>query len=152
MWQHCSKCENIGTNLEINKYASAKSQNKVWKIKVTNKLDQKMSVLCFAAVMTYFTASCAPGAQKNTKLCQLCRGDCSRSHKEPYYDYAGAFQSVSVFFSIPLFYFRFYLCTRMLQIRSQLSLQACHFLISFDAFPLWTLNTPNADAPADRSC
>uniref|UniRef100_A0A3Q3XFS7 Serotransferrin n=1 Tax=Mola mola TaxID=94237 RepID=A0A3Q3XFS7_MOLML len=47
------------------------------------------------AVMTYFTASCAPGAQKDTKLCQLCRGDCSRSHKEPYYDYAGAFQCLA---------------------------------------------------------
>ncbi|XP_038573965.1 transferrin-a [Micropterus salmoides] len=44
-----------------------------------------------AAVSNYFAASCAPGATI-PKLCQLCKGDCSRSHKEPYYDYAGAFQ------------------------------------------------------------
>lgn len=52
---------------------------------------------CFAVVSSYFLASCAPGADRGSKLCQLCKGDCSRSHKEPYYDYAGAFQSVSVF-------------------------------------------------------
>uniref|UniRef100_A0A8B9KUA2 Serotransferrin n=1 Tax=Astyanax mexicanus TaxID=7994 RepID=A0A8B9KUA2_ASTMX len=44
------------------------------------------------AVMSYFSASCVPGAPKGSKLCQLCKGDCSRSHKEPYYDYDGAFQ------------------------------------------------------------
>uniref|UniRef100_A0A4W4G526 Serotransferrin n=1 Tax=Electrophorus electricus TaxID=8005 RepID=A0A4W4G526_ELEEL len=44
------------------------------------------------AVMEFFLASCAPGADKGSKLCQLCKGDCSRSHKEPYYDYEGAFQ------------------------------------------------------------
>ncbi|XP_072524398.1 transferrin-a [Salminus brasiliensis] len=44
------------------------------------------------AVMEYFSASCAPGATKGSKLCQLCKVDCSRSHKEPYYDYDGAFQ------------------------------------------------------------
>nr|CAM96032.1 transferrin [Larimichthys crocea] len=44
------------------------------------------------AVANYFQASCAPGAAAGSKLCQLCRGDCSRSHKEPYYDYDGAFQ------------------------------------------------------------
>ncbi|XP_030630351.1 transferrin-a [Chanos chanos] len=44
------------------------------------------------AVMEFFSASCAPGATKGTKLCQLCKGDCTRSHKEPYYDYHGAFQ------------------------------------------------------------
>uniref|UniRef100_A0A4W5REE8 Transferrin-a n=1 Tax=Hucho hucho TaxID=62062 RepID=A0A4W5REE8_9TELE len=48
--------------------------------------------ICFAAVSDFFIASCAPGATKSSKLCQLCKGDCSRSHKEPYYDYAGAFQ------------------------------------------------------------
>lgn len=42
----------------------------------------------------FFQASCVPGAQANSKLCEVCKGDCSRSHKEPYYDYAGAFQSV----------------------------------------------------------
>lgn len=45
-----------------------------------------------SAVSDFFIASCAPGATKSSKLCQLCKGDCSRSHKEPYYDYAGAFQ------------------------------------------------------------
>ncbi|XP_038819986.1 transferrin-a [Salvelinus namaycush] len=45
-----------------------------------------------SAVSDFFNASCAPGATKGSKLCQLCKGDCSRSHKEPYYDYAGAFQ------------------------------------------------------------
>nr|BAA84099.1 transferrin [Salvelinus leucomaenis pluvius] len=45
-----------------------------------------------SAVSDFFNASCAPGATRGSKLCQLCKGDCSRSHKEPYYDYAGAFQ------------------------------------------------------------
>ncbi|XP_062380967.1 transferrin-a [Sardina pilchardus] len=44
------------------------------------------------AVMEYFSASCAPGANKDSKLCKLCKADCTRSHKEPYYDYHGAFQ------------------------------------------------------------
>ncbi|XP_044075040.1 transferrin-a [Siniperca chuatsi] len=44
------------------------------------------------AVSNFFMASCAPGATRGSKLCELCKGDCSRSHKEPYYDYAGAFQ------------------------------------------------------------
>ncbi|XP_042352937.1 transferrin-a [Plectropomus leopardus] len=43
------------------------------------------------AVSEYFQASCAPGATRTSKLCQLCKGDCSRSHNEPYYDYGGAF-------------------------------------------------------------
>ncbi|KAL7841970.1 hypothetical protein SRHO_G00236590 [Serrasalmus rhombeus] len=44
------------------------------------------------AVAEFFSASCVPGAAKGSKLCQLCKGDCSRSHSEPYYDYEGAFQ------------------------------------------------------------
>ncbi|XP_076838358.1 serotransferrin-1-like [Brachyhypopomus gauderio] len=44
------------------------------------------------SVMEFFSASCAPGAEKGSKLCELCKGDCSRSHNEPYYDYDGAFQ------------------------------------------------------------
>ncbi|XP_034411751.1 transferrin-a isoform X2 [Cyclopterus lumpus] len=44
------------------------------------------------AVSNYFLSSCVPGAPRNSKLCQLCRGDCSKSHNEPYYDYSGAFQ------------------------------------------------------------
>ncbi|XP_008283972.1 transferrin-a [Stegastes partitus] len=44
------------------------------------------------AVSSFFQASCAPGATRGSKLCELCKGDCSRSHSEPYYDYAGAFQ------------------------------------------------------------
>nr|ASO45446.1 transferrin [Oplegnathus fasciatus] len=44
------------------------------------------------AVSNFFLASCAPGATRGSKLCELCKGDCSRSHKEPYYDYDGAFQ------------------------------------------------------------
>uniref|UniRef100_A0A3B4E724 Serotransferrin n=1 Tax=Pygocentrus nattereri TaxID=42514 RepID=A0A3B4E724_PYGNA len=44
------------------------------------------------AVMEFFSASCVPGATKSTRLCQLCKGDCSRSHEEPYYDDDGAFQ------------------------------------------------------------
>ncbi|KAF1383854.1 hypothetical protein PFLUV_G00136170 [Perca fluviatilis] len=44
------------------------------------------------AVSEFFSASCVPGATRGSKLCSLCRGDCSRSHNEPYYDYAGAFQ------------------------------------------------------------
>ncbi|KAI1882658.1 hypothetical protein AGOR_G00237150 [Albula goreensis] len=47
------------------------------------------------AVSEFFSASCVPGANQDGKfpnLCQLCKGDCSRSHKEAYYDYGGAFQ------------------------------------------------------------
>ncbi|XP_026170439.1 transferrin-a [Mastacembelus armatus] len=44
------------------------------------------------AVSKFFQASCAPGATRGSKLCELCKGDCSRSHAEPYYDYDGAFQ------------------------------------------------------------
>ncbi|KAK6302563.1 hypothetical protein J4Q44_G00269180 [Coregonus suidteri] len=45
-----------------------------------------------SAVSDFFNASCAPGSPKGSKLCKLCKGDCSKSHSEPYYDYAGAFQ------------------------------------------------------------
>ncbi|XP_033973731.1 serotransferrin-like [Trematomus bernacchii] len=44
------------------------------------------------AVSNFFSASCAPGSARGSKLCELCRGDCSWSHNEPYYGYAGAFQ------------------------------------------------------------
>ncbi|XP_068604665.1 serotransferrin-like [Brachionichthys hirsutus] len=44
------------------------------------------------AVQNYFLASCAPGAERGSKLCQLCKDDCSRSQAETYYDYSGAFQ------------------------------------------------------------
>ncbi|KAK9539233.1 hypothetical protein VZT92_004351 [Zoarces viviparus] len=44
------------------------------------------------AVSSYFHSSCAPGATRGSKLCELCTGDCSKSHSEPYYDYSGAFQ------------------------------------------------------------
>lgn len=47
-----------------------------------------------AEVSTFFQASCVPGATRGSKLCELCKGDCSRSQKEPYYDYNGAFKSV----------------------------------------------------------
>uniref|UniRef100_G3PK34 Serotransferrin n=1 Tax=Gasterosteus aculeatus aculeatus TaxID=481459 RepID=G3PK34_GASAC len=43
------------------------------------------------AVSTYFSSSCVPGATRKS-LCQLCSGDCSKTHNERYYDYAGAFQ------------------------------------------------------------
>ncbi|MBN3298543.1 TRFE1 protein, partial [Amia calva] len=43
------------------------------------------------AVARFFSGSCVPGA-KTPELCSQCQGDCSRSHKEPYYDYSGAFQ------------------------------------------------------------
>uniref|UniRef100_A0A8C7JT56 Serotransferrin n=1 Tax=Oncorhynchus kisutch TaxID=8019 RepID=A0A8C7JT56_ONCKI len=42
-----------------------------------------------SAVSDFFNASCAPGANRDSQLCQLCMGDCSRSHNEPYYDYSG---------------------------------------------------------------
>ncbi|XP_061549609.1 serotransferrin-like isoform X2 [Phycodurus eques] len=45
-----------------------------------------------AAVGNFFSRSCAPGAEKGSKLCKGCKEDCSRSHDEPYYDYGGAFQ------------------------------------------------------------
>uniref|UniRef100_A0A8C5EHE1 Serotransferrin n=1 Tax=Gouania willdenowi TaxID=441366 RepID=A0A8C5EHE1_GOUWI len=44
------------------------------------------------AVSEFFMSSCAPGATKGSKLCEACKGDCTRSQKEPYYDYNGAFQ------------------------------------------------------------
>ncbi|XP_034090393.1 transferrin-a isoform X2 [Gymnodraco acuticeps] len=44
------------------------------------------------AVSNFFSASCAPGSAPGSKLCQLCTGDCSKSHSEPYYDYEGAFK------------------------------------------------------------
>ncbi|KAK2822410.1 hypothetical protein Q5P01_022475 [Channa striata] len=44
------------------------------------------------AVSEFFPASCVPGATAGSKLCELCKGDCSRSQKEPYYGYSGAFQ------------------------------------------------------------
>ncbi|KAM9323724.1 transferrin-a [Pholidichthys leucotaenia] len=44
------------------------------------------------AVANFFEASCVPGAGKTSKLCSQCKGDCSRSHNEPFYDYSGAFQ------------------------------------------------------------
>ncbi|KAF3699356.1 Serotransferrin Precursor [Channa argus] len=47
------------------------------------------------AVGEFFSASCVPGAMTGSKLCQLCRGDCSRSQKEPYYGYSGAFQCLA---------------------------------------------------------
>ncbi|XP_061565026.1 serotransferrin-like [Cololabis saira] len=47
------------------------------------------------AVSSFFQASCVPGAARGSKLCQLCKGDCSRSHAEPYYDYSGAFQCLA---------------------------------------------------------
>ncbi|XP_054623570.1 serotransferrin-like [Dunckerocampus dactyliophorus] len=43
------------------------------------------------AVASFFSKSCAPGAEY-APLCKGCKGDCSRSHKEPFYDYSGAFQ------------------------------------------------------------
>ncbi|NP_001290225.1 transferrin-a precursor [Notothenia coriiceps] len=43
------------------------------------------------AVSRFFSGSCAPGSAPGSKLCQLCTGDCSKSHTEPYYDYEGAF-------------------------------------------------------------
>ncbi|XP_033959690.1 serotransferrin-like [Pseudochaenichthys georgianus] len=44
------------------------------------------------AVSNFFSASCAPGSAPGSKLCQLCAGDCSKTHREPYYDYEGAFK------------------------------------------------------------
>ncbi|KAM8839808.1 transferrin-a isoform 1-T1 [Synchiropus picturatus] len=43
------------------------------------------------AVGNFFEASCAPGASVDN-LCQLCKNNCTRSHREPYYDYEGAFK------------------------------------------------------------
>ncbi|XP_026993075.2 serotransferrin-2-like [Tachysurus fulvidraco] len=44
------------------------------------------------AVKEFFPASCVPGAINTLRLCELCKGDCSRSHNEPYYGHHGAFQ------------------------------------------------------------
>ncbi|XP_062337652.1 transferrin-a isoform X2 [Osmerus eperlanus] len=42
-------------------------------------------------VSTFFLESCVPGSTKPS-LCKLCKGDCTKTHSEPYYGYAGAFQ------------------------------------------------------------
>uniref|UniRef100_A0A668A0C6 Serotransferrin n=1 Tax=Myripristis murdjan TaxID=586833 RepID=A0A668A0C6_9TELE len=47
------------------------------------------------AVSEFFSASCAPGATRGSKLCELCSGDCSKSHGEPYYGNAGAYQCLA---------------------------------------------------------
>ncbi|XP_075877481.1 transferrin-a [Nelusetta ayraudi] len=47
------------------------------------------------AVANFFSASCVPGATRGTKLCELCQGDCSKSHNEPFYGYDGAFQCLA---------------------------------------------------------
>ncbi|XP_061072678.1 serotransferrin-1-like [Conger conger] len=44
-----------------------------------------------SAVSDFFSASCVPGAEQGSRLCSLCKGDCSRSQREPYYGYDGAF-------------------------------------------------------------
>ncbi|KAM3865899.1 serotransferrin-2-like [Diretmus argenteus] len=44
------------------------------------------------AVSDFFMASCAPGANRTSKLCKLCKKDCSKSQEEPYYGYDGAFK------------------------------------------------------------
>ncbi|XP_077471191.1 serotransferrin-like [Stigmatopora argus] len=43
----------------------------------------------------FFSSSCVPGAERNSSLCRNCKGDCSRSHDEPYYDYDGAFKCLA---------------------------------------------------------
>ncbi|XP_069548086.1 transferrin-a [Brachyistius frenatus] len=47
------------------------------------------------AVSSFFQGSCVPGAKTGSKLCKLCKGDCSKTHTEPYYDYSGAFQCLA---------------------------------------------------------
>ncbi|XP_033935874.1 serotransferrin-like [Pseudochaenichthys georgianus] len=44
------------------------------------------------AVSSFFSASCAPGSAPGSKLCQLCAGDCSKTHREPCYGCQGAFR------------------------------------------------------------
>ncbi|XP_074544804.1 transferrin-a [Halichoeres trimaculatus] len=46
------------------------------------------------AVSEFFSASCAPGAKPGS-LCQLCKGDCTKTHNEPYYGYDGAFNCLA---------------------------------------------------------
>uniref|UniRef100_A0A8D3DM41 Serotransferrin n=1 Tax=Scophthalmus maximus TaxID=52904 RepID=A0A8D3DM41_SCOMX len=46
------------------------------------------------AVSNFFLESCAPGATVS-KLCNLCKGDCSKTHSEPYYNYDGAFKCLT---------------------------------------------------------
>ncbi|XP_057712553.1 serotransferrin-like isoform X2 [Corythoichthys intestinalis] len=49
--------------------------------------DQNME----AVVGRFFSSSCIPGAQSH-QLCKSCKGDCSRSHHEDFYDCRGAFR------------------------------------------------------------
>ncbi|XP_076000991.1 serotransferrin-like [Genypterus blacodes] len=47
------------------------------------------------AVSEFFSASCVPGATNGSNLCSQCKGDCSKSQKEPYYGYSGALKCLA---------------------------------------------------------
>lgn len=58
--------------------------------------------MLYVSPANYFSASCAPGADKDSKLCSLCMGSgktvggestkCKASAEELYYGYGGAFR------------------------------------------------------------
>eukprot|EP00795_Rhopilema_esculentum_P001113 gene1113-15452_t len=104
-----------GSGLDINNLKGKKSchtgvqKTSGWLIPVGALLSKKIMswVSCnqYASVSNYFSQSCAPGANDKKynpdltgkdKLCALCSGSgadkCSRSSKEPYYSYDGAFK------------------------------------------------------------
>ncbi|KAL6468368.1 hypothetical protein MHYP_G00240450 [Metynnis hypsauchen] len=79
---HTGLWKSAGWNIPISTLISMKQIH--WSGAEDNPVEQ--------AVAEFFSASCVPGADKRSKLCKLCRSDCSRSHREPYYDNEGAFR------------------------------------------------------------
>ncbi|KAJ4945462.1 hypothetical protein JOQ06_023147 [Pogonophryne albipinna] len=79
--------EDYGTSSETCYYAVAvvKKGHYIWHQRAPGE-----EILPHWPVSNFFSASRAPA--RGSKLCQLCRGDCSWSHNEPYYGYAGGFQ------------------------------------------------------------
>ncbi|XP_035279004.1 transferrin-a isoform X2 [Anguilla anguilla] len=101
----------VGTNFGFNDLNRKKSchtglgKSAGWKIPIGTLLAQNRiswggidDESLVKAVSEFFSESCVPGAdqdmhaKKYNNLCSLCGNDCSRTHKNPYYDYSGAFK------------------------------------------------------------
>ncbi|XP_058500222.1 transferrin-a [Solea solea] len=79
---HTGLGKSAGWNMPIGNLLSKKLIN--WQGSDVSRLED--------AVRAFFGASCVPGAQGDTGLCELCAGDCSKTSSEPYYNYDGAFK------------------------------------------------------------
>ncbi|KAG5847738.1 hypothetical protein ANANG_G00129400 [Anguilla anguilla] len=101
----------VGTNFGFNDLKRKKSchtglgKSAGWKIPIGTLLAQNQiswggidDESLVKAVSEFFSESCVPGAdqdmhaKKYNNLCSLCGNDCSRTHKNPFYDYSGAFK------------------------------------------------------------